>query len=331
MIPINPLAMMIGSMIFIFSQVFLWLLIAGLLAFLIPRYRRAMLARPWLFGLTFVVLAASSVPYVNFGVTQWLDWRAHNPRLEREEVLGDLVLPAGTQVQLEDVKPFNDLSGNPRPYGMQSLKHADFERAPGNIMGIPVRWLELWQDHGSATVEILAATDLQGWRCEPGKVEFRFPSGAHFKFSEWRLNGCTLAPGSKQGGIVWPGPVTVFSTEGDGWELRAGDTPTHLLGLELSWLSMRLNKPDGEVTKWSGKLNRALDFGPVHYPVGVEVRSYQGNLLFSPPPEIQALDRRTGTPIEADHSVVQNAEGKFLSVRPNSEVGVWFFDEIVVP
>lgn len=331
MIPINPLAMMIGSMIFIFSQVFLWLFLACLLAFLIPRYRRAMLARPWLFGLTFVVLAAASVPYVNIGVTQWLDWRAHNPRLEREEVLGDLVLPAGTQVQLEDVKPFNDLSGTPRPYGIQSLKHADFERTPGNIMGIPVRWLELWQDHGSATVEILAATDLQGWRCEPGKVEFRFPSGAHFKFSEWRLNRCTLAPGSKQGGIVWPGPVTVFSTERNSWELRAGDTPTLLLGLELSWLSMRLNKPDGDVLKWSGKLNRAVDFGPVHYPVGVEVRSYQGNLLFSPPPEIQALDRRTGTPIEADHSFVQNADGKVLDVRPNGEVGVWFYDEIVVP
>lgn len=330
MIPINPLAMMIGSMIFIFSQVFLWLLIAGLLAFLIPRYRRSMLARPWLFGLTFVVLAAASVPYVNIGVTQWLDWRAHNPRLEREEVLGDLVLPAGTQVQLEDVKPFNDLSGTPRPYGMQSLKHADFERTPGNIMGIPVRWLELWQDHGSATVEILAATDLQGWRCEPGKVEFRFPSGAHFKFSEWRLNRCTLAPGSKQGGIVWPGSLTVSSSSGDSWDLGT-DTPTRLLGLELRWLSMLLNKPDGEVLKWSGELNSAADFGPVHYPVGAQVSSFQGYLLFSPPPEAQALDRRTGTPIESDHSVMQSADGKVLDVRPNGEVGVWFYDEIVVP
>lgn len=331
MIPIDPLAMMIGFMIFIFSQVFLWLLIACLLAFLIPRYRRYMLARRWLFGVTIVGLAAGSVPYVNIEFTQWLDWRAHNPRLAREEVLGDLVLPAGTKIQLENLEPFNDLSGNPVPHGIQSLKHADFDRTPGNVNGIRVRWLELWQDHGTATVGMLAATYLQGWKCEPGKVEFRFPSSAQFKFSEWRFNGCMLAPGSKLGGIVWPGPVTVFSTEGDGWELRSEDTPTHLLGLELSGLSMRLDKPDGEVLKWSGVLNRALDFGHVHYPVGAQVRSYQGNLLFSPPPGLQALDLRTGMPIEADHSVVQSAEGEVLGVRSNDELGVWFFDELVVP
>lgn len=331
MILIDPLAMMIGFMIFIFSQVFLWLLIACLLAFLIPRYRRYMLARPCLFGLTITGLVIASVPYAKIEVTQWLDWRAHNPRLEHEEVLGDLVLPAGTKIQLENLEPFNDLSGNPVPYGMQSLKHADFDRTQGNVNGIRVRWLELSQGSGSAVVDMVTATTLRGWKCEAGKVEFRFPFGAHFKFSEWRFNGCMLAPGSKLAGIIWPGPVTVFSTERDGWELRSDDTPTHLLGLELSGLSMRLNTPDGEVLKWSGVLNRAVDFGPVHYPVDVQVRSFQGNLLFSPPPGSQALDRRTGTPIEADHSVVQSAEGEVLGVRPNGELGVWFFDELVVP
>ncbi|MDD1017369.1 hypothetical protein [Pseudomonas rubra] len=331
MIPIDPFAMIVGYMIFMASAVSLWLLLACLLALLVPRCRRYMLGRPWRFGFLGVGLAVAGVPYAKIEVSHWLDWRAHNPRLEREEVLGDLVLPAGTRVRLEYLEPFNDLSGNPVPYGMHSLEQADFERTLGNIMGIGVRRLELWQHHGSATLETVAATDVQGFRCEPGKVEFHFPFGAHFRFSEWRLEGCMLAPGSELGGIVWPGPVRVFSIEGDGWEARAEDTPTQLLGLELGSLSMRLSGPHGDVLSWHGVLTRAVDFGPVHYRTGIEVRSFQGNLLFSPPAQIPALDRRTGTPIEADHSVVQSMAGEVLAVRPNHEVGVHFFDEIVIP
>ncbi|SHM89197.1 hypothetical protein SAMN05216593_104161 [Pseudomonas asturiensis] len=331
MIPINPLAMMIGFLIFIFSQVLLGLLIACVLALLIPRCRRYMLARRWRFGLIVVGLAFASVPYVWSEITDWQDWRAHNPRLERDEVLGDLVLPAGTRVRLDYLEPFNDLSGDPVPYGLQSLKQADFERTPGDILGLSVRRLELWPHHGSATVEAVAVSDLQGWKCEPGEIEFHFPFGAHFKLSEWHLYGCTLAPGSSLGGIVWPGPVKVFSTEGEGWEVRAGDTSISLFGLELRWLSMRLNKPYGDVLGWDGVLNREADVGPVHYPVGTQVRRYHEALLFSPPAETSALDRRTGTPIEADHSVLQRVSGEVLGIRPNSQEGLRSLGNIVTP
>lgn len=140
-----------------------------------------MLARRWRFGILMVLLAAGSGLYVQFIYEHWQDWRAHNPRLEHEQVLGDLVLPAGTRVHLQNLEPFNDLSGDPVPFGMQSLEQADFERAPGHILGMPVRRLELAQGHGCATVETLSAHDLAGWKCEPGEVEFGFPFGAHLQ------------------------------------------------------------------------------------------------------------------------------------------------------
>jgi len=145
MIPVDMPVMLLGYMIYIFSEVFLWLFIAGLIALLVPRSRRFMVARRWRFGLLLMLLAVGSVPYIESSYRLWQDWRAHNPRLEHEEVLGDLVLPAGTRVHLQDLEPFNDLSGDPVPYGMQSLDHADFDRTPSHIMGMPVRRLKLAQ------------------------------------------------------------------------------------------------------------------------------------------------------------------------------------------
>jgi hypothetical protein len=331
MIPMNMQAMLIGSMIFMVSLVSFGLLILCLLAFLIPRFRRYMLARRRRFGVLAVGLAVVSAPFVTIVADAWLDERAHHPRLDHEEVLGELVLPAGTQVYLEYLKPFDDLSGDPIPYGMQSLKLAEFDRAPGNVMGMRVRRLALWQGHGNATVETMAAADVQGWRCEPGKVEFRFPSGAHFTLSKWRLESCMLAPGSTLGGIVWPGPVKVFSTKDDEWEATSDDAPVRLLGLELRQLSMRLKSPHGEAVNWSGVLDHTSDFGPIHYAAGIEVRSYQGHLLFIPRPDMPAIDRRTKTPIEHDHSVEQSVAGEVLGVRPNHEVGIRNADELLVP
>lgn len=331
MIPISPVAMMIGSMIFMLSLASLGLLIVCMLALTIPRFRSLMLARRWRFGLLVIGLAVVSGPFVKIVGASWLDSRAHNTRLDHDEVLGDLVLPAGTQVHLEYLKPFNDLSGDPIPYGMQSLKSAEFDRAPVDIMGMRVRRLDLWQDYGNATVETLAAADVQGWKCEPGRVEFRFPPGAPFSLSKWRMASCMLAPGSKIGGIVWPGPVKVSSTNDDEWDAASDDTPTQLLGLELQRLSMRLNGRHGDVLKWSGVLDHAVDFGTVHYTAGIEVRSYQGDLLFIPRPDTPAVDKRTKRPIEQDHSIVQSAEGEVLGVPPDHEVGIRNVDELLVP
>ncbi|KHL71251.1 hypothetical protein PpSQ1_27215, partial [Pseudomonas putida] len=72
-------------------------------------------ARRWRCGFLLVLPAAGRVPYIESTNSLWQDWRAHNPRLEHEEVIGDLVLPAGTRVHLRNLEPFNDLSGDPVP------------------------------------------------------------------------------------------------------------------------------------------------------------------------------------------------------------------------
>ncbi|MDV5098990.1 hypothetical protein QQ994_16125 [Pseudomonas asiatica] len=329
MIPVDMPLMLLGYMIYIFSEVFLWLFIAGLIALLIPRSRRYMVARRWRFGLLLMLLAGGSVPYIESTNSLWQDWRSHNPRLKHEEVLGDLVLPAGTQVHLQNLEPFNDLSGDPVPYGMQSLDHADFDRTPGNIIGMPVRRLKLAQGHGFATVETLSAHDLAGWKCAPGEVEFRFPFGAHFMFSKWKMHQCTLAPGTELGGIVWPGPVEVFSNT-TGWEARSEQSPVKLLGIELRSLSMMLDRPYGDGRWWRGSANQPFNFGAIHYPADIQVSFDQGQMLFSLPPDAQAQDRRTGTLIEGGQTVVQSMAGGVLGIRTNDSMGVYFPDELIV-
>ncbi|MEN5300724.1 hypothetical protein [Pseudomonas sp. TWI628] len=329
MIPVDMPLMLLGYMIYIFSEVFLWLFIAGLIALLIPRSRRYMVERRWRFGLLLMLLAAGSVPYIESTNSLWQDWRSHNPRLEHEEVLGDLVLPAGTRVHLQNLEPFNDLSGDPVPYGMQSLDHADFDRTAGHIMGMPVRRLKLAQGHGFATVETLSAHDLAGWKCEPGEIEFDFPFGAHFNFSEWKMSRCTLAPGTDLGGIVWPGPVTVSSNT-TSWEARSEESPVKVLGIELRSLIMVLDRPYGDGHWWRGYANQPFTFGAIHYPADVQVSCDQGQMQFSLPLGVQALDQRSKTFIEGGQTVVQSMAGMVLGVRTNGSMGVYFPDELIV-
>lgn len=328
MIPIDMPLMLLGYMIFIFSEVFLWLLIAWLVAWLIPRSRRYMLARRWGYGLLGVLLAVGCVPYVELNFSHWQEWRAHNPHLEHEEVLGDLVLPAGTRVHLDYPEPTNDWTGKPLPYGLQSLDGAEFERAPGNIKGFQVRSLKL---RGyDATLQTLAAHEIEGWRCEAGQVEFKISPKAQLRFADWQLYHCTLAAGTKLGGIVWPGPVTLL-LDRDGWDARADEASITQLGMAMRWFSMRGERPYGPAIGWDGTLNQPADFGPVQYPADVHVAHYKGQLLFSVPVDAQALDRRTNTPIEGGNTVVHSLAGDVLQVRPSRKLGDPFPDAVVVP
>ncbi|MFJ4396114.1 hypothetical protein [Pseudomonas sp. NPDC089396] len=328
MIPVDMPLMLLGYMIYLFSEVFLWLFAAGLIAMLFPSSRRYMLARRWKFGFLMMFLAAGSLPYVESTLRLWQDWRAHHPRLKEQQVVGDLVLPVGTKVHLQYLEPFDDLAGEPVPYGLQSLKHADFDRTPGTIKGLEVRRLELWD--GSATVKTLAAHELEGWHCEPGQVVYEFPFGARFKHSQWRLDQCTLAPGTALGGITWPGPVRVIAN-GAGWVARSDETPVTVQGIELREFIMILDRPYGEGDSWEGYSNHPFDFGPVYYPANTQVSRYHGQLLFSLPLDAQAQDRRSGSPIEGGNTVVQTLEGKVLGVRPSRRAGDPYPDEIVVP
>lgn len=328
MIPIDVPFMVLGYMLAVFSDVFLVLLIACAFAWLIPRSRNYLRARPIRVGLLMVGLAIGSLPSVSFSYRHWQDWRAQNPRLQQEEVLGDLVLPAGTRVHLRQVEPMNDLAGKPIVHGLPSLDQAEFTRTPGLVKGLRVRSLKL--SDFTATLDTLDAHTLESWQCAPGTVEYDFPSGAQFNFAQCRLRECWLAPGASLGGIVWPGPVRVFATE-SGWEARSEDTIVTVHGLPLRWLSLRISQPYAKAGTWTGHLTEPADFGTVHYPQGIPVRRQGDQLWFSLPEDEQAEDRRTGTLIDGGHTVVQGLDGAMIGVETNDALGIHFFDRIIVP
>lgn len=330
MIPINPLAMMLGSLFLLVSVLCLCGLLVLLVAFLLRRSRRFIAKRRWWFGLLAVFLAAGSLPtmqFIRWQLDHWLERRALSPRLETSQVLGDLTLPAGTRVWMERLEPMQDLSGKPLAYGLQSVKRVEFDREPGLVLGMRVQSLDLDAGRGLAELKLLDAAKLQGWNCSPeAAVSFTYPFGAPFVLADWHLEACTLVPGSEVAGVAWPGQVSVHAVERGRWLVEAGSTPARFQGLEIRAVNLWLDGPQGDLQDWQGELAAALELGVMQYPAGTRVRQYQGNLLFSPIADAPAQDRRSGKPVEADLSVAQSAAGEVLGIYPNKDVGVidWF-------
>lgn len=328
MIPINPLAMMLGSLFLLVSLVCVAALLALLVACLNARSRRFIRAHPWWFGLLAVFLAAGSLPTVEFlrwQARHWIEQRALSPRLDSEQALGELRLPAGTRVWLERLEPGKNLSGEPLPHGLQSLQRAEFDGQPAVIRGAAVRRLDL----GGAFAEVSLVDDAQlaGWQCSAqAPVTFGYASGARFAPEQWRLESCTLAAGSQVAGITWPGPMTVHAVQEGRWQLETTDTPVRFQGLKLRLWNLWLDGPYGALLDWQGELTEPLEFGPMQYPATTRVRAFHGNLLFSPLVEAPAVERLSGKPIEPDLSVEQDAAGEVLGTHRNGDVGVvdWF-------
>jgi len=324
MIPINPLAMMLGSLFLLVSLICVAALAALLIACLNARSRRFIRAHPWWFGLLAIFLVAGSLPTVGFlrwQAQHWLAQRALSPRLESQQVLGELVLPAGTRVWLERLEPGKHLSGEPLPHGLQSLQRAEFDGQPGLVQGAAVRRLDL----GDTLAEVSLVDDagLGGWQCSAqAPVTFGYPAGARFAPQQWRLEGCTLAAGSQVAGILWPGPMTVHAVEKGRWQLETGNTPVRFQGLEVRLWNLWLDGPYGALLDWQAELTEPVEFGPMQYPATTRVRAFHGNLLFSPLVEAPAVDRRSGKPIEPDLSVEQDAGGEVLGTHRNGDVGV---------
>lgn len=328
MIPINPLAMMLGSLFLLVSVICSAALAGLIVALLNQRARRFIFARGWWFGLLGVFLAAGSLPtfeFVRWQFNHWLDQRALNPRLNSEQVLGDLLLPAGTQVRIERLEPFRNLSGDTLPGGLQSLQRAQFDGEPAVVRGAAVRSLELGDTTGEA--KLVEAIRLDGWLCSAeAAVTFRYSSAERFNPRAWQLKSCTLAPGSEVAGVTWAQPVAVHAVENRRWQLEPGDAPVRFQGLNLRLWNLWLDGPYGELQDWQGELVEPLQLGSMRYPAGTRVRAFQGNLLFSPITEAPAVDQRDGKPLEADLSVEQTAGGKVLGTHRNGDVGVidWF-------
>ena len=324
MIPINPLAMMLGSLFLLVSVICAVALTGVLVALLNQRARRFILARGWWFGLLGVFLAAGSLPtfeFVRWQLNHWLDQRALNPRLQAEQVLGDLLLPAGTQVSIERLEPLKNLSGDTLPGGLQSLQRAQFDDQPAVVHGAAVRSLELGDMSGEA--KLVEAARLDGWRCSAeAPVTFRYPSGERFNLKAWQLESCTLAPGSELAGVTWTQPIAVHAVEKGRWQLEPGDARVRFQGLNLRLWNLWLDAPYGELQDWQGELLEPVELGPMQYPATTRVRAFHGNLLFSPLVEAPAVDQRDGKPLGADLSVEQNADGEVLATHRNDDVGV---------
>lgn len=330
MIPVNPMAMLLGSLLVLISLACVFALLLLAAACLIPRTRRYIGARRWRFCLLALALAAGSLPtlqLLSWQLDDWREQRALSPRLQRDEVLGDLTLPAGTQVWLERLEPLRDLSGKPLSHGLPSLQRAEFDRVPGTVLGLRVRSLELDAGRGYAALRLLEPASLDGWLCSPEEdVVFDFPFGAPFVFADWRLDSCTLAPGSEVAGVVWPDKLSVHAIEDGRWQLEPGATPVRLQGLSVRVGNLWVAGAAGELQGWQGELVEPLALGPMQYPARTRVREFRGNLLFSPLADAPARDGRHDAAVAADMSVEQNAAGQVLGVYANESVGVidWF-------
>ncbi|MCD5997309.1 hypothetical protein KDX38_27510 [Pseudomonas sp. CDFA 602] len=330
MIPINPMSMLVGALMMLISLGCLCALIIGGVCCLKSSFRRYIAARRWRFIALLVCLTAGTLPMLQilgWRLADWQESRALSPRLDTAVVQGDLTLPVGTRIWMERLESFPDLSGNMLPSGLQSLKRGEFDRTPGEILGMRVRRLDVDGDRGLATLTLVAPARLQGWLCSAEDVvSFRFPFNTPFDFAGWQLDSCSLAPGSEVGGIVWPKGVAVHALEHGWWVADDGETPMRYEGLELFELRLRLDAPDGNTVAWDGVLAHSLEWGPVQYLAGTKIKSYQGNLLFSPLGDAPAMDLRSGRPVEPGHSVEQRRSGEVLSIHPNDQVGVVLLD-----
>lgn len=90
MIPVNSLAMLLGSLMLLISLACLGGLLVWLMACLHPRSRQYMSARRWRFGLLAAALLLGSLPTIQFvglQVDDWREQRALGLRFEQEQVV----------------------------------------------------------------------------------------------------------------------------------------------------------------------------------------------------------------------------------------------------
>lgn len=330
MIPVNPAGMLVAFLLLLLSLQCLLALTVGLVALCIPRRRAYFWSLRRRFIPLAVLLLLGSLPMLSLFYQWFEDWQqsqALNPTLKQPQTLGDLHLPAGTNVWLQRLAPLSDLSGNPLPYGLASLKRAEFKRTPGQILGMQVSRLELDGARGLADLAIAAPAWIEGWQCSPqSEVHMVYPFNAPFVFADWRLGRCTLAAGSQAGGIQWPDAVTLNAIGKDGWQLQADESQTPIRLGRMSVLALRLvlDSEHREVVSWSAQLAQALQLQGMEYPAGTVVKGRQGRLVFAANDKAPAKDLTTGNAVPARQAVAHDeATGKRLGIYPISQVGIY--------
>jgi hypothetical protein len=249
---------------------------------------------------------------------------ALNPRLQQDLQLGELRLPAGSQVKLDTLEPL-DWQDQPQPYGLASVLYAELSQ-PIVVLGLDVDALDLPPSYYYSKVRLTHAQTVHNWPCVAGGwVEFSREVATRLQPSQWQFKQCTLAAHSEVAGVSWPANSRVYIDE-SGWEL-SNDQPVepalNFLGLQLRELRLKLDQAR-QLSRWEGELGAPLRLGDWQYPAGTAVRWQDADTwLFSPAADGQAHNRQTGATVTAGHSIQQRRrDGVTLGVFANATVGV---------
>lgn len=330
MIPISPLAMLLGLALLSAGALSLVGLVALGLSLLVPAWR-ARLRRRWkTWSLLAALLLLLATPAAWMSCYLYEQQReddasrqAHNPRLEEELLLGEITFPAGTQVRLQRAVPGQHWhSGEALPYGLQTLDRAQFE-APVSIRGLDVERLEAPALRYFTALRLARDQVIDSWPCAAGHdVEFRREPEDRLRPSAWRFQSCTLQADALLVDIVWPQGSRVFASE-NGWVLQvpgATEPAVDYRGMRLNGLRVGLGE-DVQLQYWDAELAGSTRFGTMRYDSGTRVWGFaNGDLRFTPE-ENGALDDNGERP-PAEHSVFQTADGELIAIRSNQAAGI---------
>ncbi|MBX9913030.1 MAG: hypothetical protein K2Y25_03940 [Pseudomonadaceae bacterium] len=249
---------------------------------------------------------------------------ALNPRLEQALQLGELRLPAGSQVKLGTLEPL-DWQDQPQPYGLASVLYAELSQ-PIVVLGLSVDAIDASPHSFESKLRLSGQQSVADWPCAAGSwVTFKRTVEARLQPSQWQFKQCTLAPHSEVAGVSWPADGRVYIDE-SGWELSNEQTiepPLSFLGLQLRELRMKLDQAR-QLSRWEGELGAPLRLGDWDYPSGTAVRWQDVDTwLFSPTADGRARNQKTGATVTAGHSIQQrHRDGTTLGVFANATVGV---------
>lgn len=330
MIPISPLAMLLGFAVLSAGALSMIALIALGFSLLVPAWRARLRGRwkSWsLLAALLLLLATPAARMSWYLYEQQLEndasRQAHNPRLEEELLLGEITFPAGTQVRLERAGPENHWrSGEALPYGLQTLDQAQFE-APVSIRGLDVVRLEASASRYFTKLRLTRDQVVDTWPCAAGHdVEFLREPDDRLRPSAWRFQSCTLQADALLVEVVWPQGSQVYAN-GNGWVLQVPgvDGPAvDYRGMRLNGLRVALAE-DAALHYWDAELAGSARFGTMHYDSGTRVRGFaNGDLRFTPE-ENGAVDDNGERP-PAEHSVFQTGDGELIEIRSNQAAGV---------
>lgn len=269
---------------------------------------------------------------------------AHRMELTRPERIGDIDMPIGTRLRLNQQQdPASYLSAEfPHPVDIRGMAVTRIERS------VMSDYSETYQTVGnhptSATLFGDGQARIEGWACDATQGVGFTPA------RDGRLLGlekCTLSPGNRAADFEIPAGIELRSIPGgtqyadgqrgdDRWRVTPFDSEViRIRGVSLAHVDLYLTADRGLERLGQGYLVCSLDMGTMHYAPGtlamIPARSsYEGRpWIFSPLKEPARRD--DGPEVVSGHAVVQGVDGTVLDVLDNEQAGVYRFAEFGVP